>query len=197
MVDLMGAIFLAKRVRMSAINLKEVLRKRVLDDVIRQVNPKGKWKLLVVDSSSAKLLNTICKQHEILQENVTVIEDLNQKRSSYPTFEAIYFVTPLASTIDKIIHDFKDNPIYLAGHIFFTSCNLLIMIALTDALFAQIKSSGTAKYFKTLRELNIDFHGTLVFTKLWNLKYSHLIGHWHRFRSLIRGILKSVRWSLA
>src|SRR6476620_9302169 len=108
---------------MSAINLKDVLRKRVLDDVVRQVNPKGKWKLLVVDTSSAKLLNTICKQHEILQENVTVIEDLSQKRSSYPTFEAIYFVTPSASTIDKIIHDFKDTPIYLAGHIFFTSCN--------------------------------------------------------------------------
>ena len=34
----------------------------------------------------------------------------------------------------------------------------LVNQALNDALFAQIKNSGTAKYFKTLRELNIDFH---------------------------------------
>lgn len=39
--------------------------------MIKAVQPVGKWKLLVVDSNSAKLLSTICKSHEILQENVT------------------------------------------------------------------------------------------------------------------------------
>ena len=42
-----------------------------MEDMIKAVQPVGKWKLLVVDSNSAKLLSTICKSHEILQENVT------------------------------------------------------------------------------------------------------------------------------
>ncbi len=42
-----------------------------MDDMIRAVQPAAKWKLLVVDTNSARLLNNICKSHEILQENVT------------------------------------------------------------------------------------------------------------------------------
>lgn len=90
--------------------------------MIKAVQPAAKWKLLVVDSNSAKLLNTICKSHEILQENVTVIEDMSTKRQPFVNYEAIYFVTPSTKTIDRIIQDFKE-PIYLAAHIFFTACN--------------------------------------------------------------------------
>jgi syntaxin-binding protein 1 len=51
-----------------------------------------------------------------------VIEDMSQKRQPFPNYEAIYFVTPSARTIDKIILDFKqETPIYLAAHIFFTA----------------------------------------------------------------------------
>lgn len=45
------------------------------------------------------------------------------KRQPFPNYEAIYFVTASAKIIDKIIADFKqDKPIYLAAHLFFTSC---------------------------------------------------------------------------
>ncbi|KAJ3370303.1 vacuolar sorting protein VPS33/slp1 [Kappamyces sp. JEL0680] len=136
---------------MSATSLKDLLRKRVMDDMIKAVQPAAKWKLLVVDSNSAKLLSTICKSHEILQENVTVIEDMSQKRQPFPNYEAIYFVTPTARTIDKIIADFKqDKPIYLAAHIFFTA-------SLDDSLFDKIKKSGISKFIKGCKEMNIDF----------------------------------------
>jgi syntaxin-binding protein 1 len=39
--------------------------------MVRGVQPATKWKLMVVDARSAALLNTICKTHEILEENVT------------------------------------------------------------------------------------------------------------------------------
>ena len=106
-----------------------------MEDMIKAVQPAAKWKLLVVDSNSAKLLSNICKSHEILQENVTgmyqvinllplVIEDMSIKRQPFPNYEAIYFVTASARIIDKIISDFKqEKPIYLAAHLFFTSCN--------------------------------------------------------------------------
>ena len=47
----------------------------IINDVIRQVKPTssrgGKWKILVVDSLSRKIINSCCKVHDILDENVT------------------------------------------------------------------------------------------------------------------------------
>jgi len=40
-------------------------------DAIRSVNPPGRWKILVVDEFSQKLLGTVLKQFDILEENVT------------------------------------------------------------------------------------------------------------------------------
>lgn len=38
---------------------------------IRSVNPQGRWKILVVDDYSQKLLGSVLKQFDILEENVT------------------------------------------------------------------------------------------------------------------------------
>lgn len=40
-------------------------------EAIRSVNPPGRWKILVVDEHSQKLLGSVLKQFDILQENVT------------------------------------------------------------------------------------------------------------------------------
>lgn len=40
-------------------------------DAIRSVNPPGRWKILVVDEYSQKLLGSVLKQFDILEENVT------------------------------------------------------------------------------------------------------------------------------
>eukprot|EP00842_Homolaphlyctis_polyrhiza_P005104 jgi/Hompol1/5595/HPOL_004565-RA len=122
--------------------------------MIRAVQPASKWKLLVVDAQSAKLLNVICKSHEILEENVTLIEEMHRKRQTFPNYEAIYFVTASEKTVDRIIMDFSsDKPLYLAAHIYFTA-------TLADALFEKIRGSGILKYVKTLKDMNIDFIGT-------------------------------------
>ncbi|KAL2915942.1 syntaxin binding protein 1 [Polyrhizophydium stewartii] len=119
--------------------------------MIRAVQPASKWKLLVVDSTSAKLLNAICKSHEILEENVTLIEDLHNKRQPFPTYEAIYLITAGERSVDRVVADFaQDKPLYLAAHLFFIS-------TLDDALFDRIKKSGTTKYIKSIKEMNIDF----------------------------------------
>lgn len=108
---------------MASISYKQILRHRVLDDMLKAVQPASKWKLLIVDSASAKLLNAICKSHEILEENVTLIEELFRKRQAFPNYEAIYFITPNERSIDRLVSDFtSDKPLYLAAHIFFLSC---------------------------------------------------------------------------
>ena len=40
-------------------------------EAIRAVQPQGKWKILVVDLHSQKLLNSVLKRFDILEENVT------------------------------------------------------------------------------------------------------------------------------
>jgi hypothetical protein len=40
-------------------------------DAIRSVNPPSRWKILVIDEHSQRLLNSVLKQFDILEENVT------------------------------------------------------------------------------------------------------------------------------
>jgi hypothetical protein len=40
-------------------------------DAIRSVNPPSRWKILVIDEHSQQLLNSVLKQFDILEENVT------------------------------------------------------------------------------------------------------------------------------
>ncbi|KAJ3409160.1 vacuolar sorting protein VPS33/slp1 [Chytridiales sp. JEL 0842] len=125
---------------------------RILVDMIRAVQPSSRWKVVVIDSESLKLLNNCCKMHDVLEENVTLIEDISRKRTSYPTKDAIYFITPCNESVSALVDDFsKGKPMYASAHVYFTSM-------LSDSLFAKIKGAPTVgEYIKTLSELNIDF----------------------------------------
>jgi syntaxin-binding protein 1 len=109
-------------------------------EAIRSVNPPGKWKILVVDEFSQKLLGSVLKQFDILEENVTctsvytyhrcrlvrfilhcsVIELITNNREPQPGFEAVYLLMPTSQNVDRIIRDFSNGtPQYAAGHLFF------------------------------------------------------------------------------
>ncbi|KAI9092656.1 Sec1-like protein [Phlyctochytrium arcticum] len=132
-------------------SIKELIKKRLLVDMVQSVQPPGRWKIVVVDPKSIKILNTACRMHDILEENVTLVEDLTRKRQAYPNKEAIYFITPTESSVDRVIADFdKGNKAYAAVHLFFVA-------ALPDHLFDKIKASPAITYVKTLKEMNVDF----------------------------------------
>lgn len=40
-------------------------------ETIRSVNPPDKWKILVIDEHSQKLLNAVLKTYDVLEENVS------------------------------------------------------------------------------------------------------------------------------
>lgn len=42
-----------------------------LMDSIKAVQPPGKWKIVIVDSKSTRILNAACKMYDILEENVS------------------------------------------------------------------------------------------------------------------------------
>ncbi|KAI9288488.1 Sec1-like protein [Umbelopsis sp. AD052] len=101
--------------------LTELLRKRLMD-TIRAIQPPEKWKLMVIDSQSIKLLNAVCNKYDILEENVTLIENIERPRQPYPTLEAIYFLTPCKESVYRLIDDFTvKGPMYKGAHVHFTS----------------------------------------------------------------------------
>ncbi|KAJ3123490.1 vacuolar sorting protein VPS33/slp1 [Nowakowskiella sp. JEL0407] len=132
-------------------NILELIRDRVLVDMVRGTKPAGKWKVIIVDSRALRILNAACRMHEILEENVTLVEDISRRRSPYPNVEAIYFVTPSTDSINAIISDFTSGPkpSYAAAHIFCTA-------TLPDKLFNKLKTS-ISQHIKTLKEMLIDF----------------------------------------
>ncbi|KAI9223501.1 Sec1-like protein [Blastocladiella britannica] len=126
----------------------------MIHDMIRFVQPAGKWKIMVVDPVSIKLLNASLKMFDILDENVTLVEMCTKKRQPYPNLEALYFLTPTPEAVQHFIIDFVPGggkkPLYAAAHLFFVG-------TLPDSLMEKITNSGAARYIKNLKEMYVDF----------------------------------------
>ncbi|CAO3662477.1 unnamed protein product [Umbelopsis vinacea] len=136
-------------------DLTELLRKRLMD-TIRAIQPPEKWKLMVIDSQSIKILTAVCNKYDILEENV-IIENIERPRQAYPTLEAIYFLTPCKESVLRLIDDFTvKGPMYKGAHVHFTS-------ALDDELFNEfnrrLKSRNASQYILRLKEMYVDFIG--------------------------------------
>ncbi|KAH7890774.1 Sec1-like protein [Phlebopus sp. FC_14] len=123
---------------------------------IRSVDPQGKWKILVVDDYAQKLLGSVLKQFDILEENVTckcLIESISSHREPQQ-FEAVYLLMPTTQNVDKIIKDFSDGrQQYLGAHLFF-------MDALSEALLDRLASSPAEPFLKGLQDLFLNFWAT-------------------------------------
>ncbi|KAG0168834.1 vacuolar sorting protein VPS33/slp1 [Apophysomyces sp. BC1015] len=135
--------------------MTNIMRKRLMDS-IKAIQPPGKWKIVVVDSKSIQILNAACKMYDILEENVTLVENIEKNRQPYPTLEAIYFLTPCRESILRLIDDFTAYkiPMYKAAHVHFTS-------GLDDELFSdlnrRLKSTGASQSILSLKEMYVDF----------------------------------------
>lgn len=91
--------------------------------VVDSIGEKDQWKVMIVDEHALQVISSACKVSDLLTKNVTIIENLGKKRQPFPTLDAIYFVTPTADSIDKIIEDYNvpNKPTYGNAHLLFTS----------------------------------------------------------------------------
>jgi len=47
-----------------------------MDDMVKFVQPAARWKIVIVDSNSIRIVNAVCTMHEILGEDVTSNENI-------------------------------------------------------------------------------------------------------------------------
>ncbi|KAJ3183806.1 Syntaxin-binding protein 1 [Geranomyces variabilis] len=134
------------------VSLRDAVKKRILLDSFKSVQSPGKWKVLVVEESALRILNSVCELHDLADVSVPVTETLTAvKRTPYPDKDAIYLITPTQECVATLIQDFSGSePMYAGAHIF-------CIAALPDDLFDQIKRSPARRRIYTLKEINVDF----------------------------------------
>ncbi|CAE7050700.1 unnamed protein product [Rhizoctonia solani] len=130
-------------------SLIEQVRKRFLD-AIQSVNPPGRWKVLVVDDHSKRLLGAVLKDNDVLQENVTLIEGINTHRGEQ-SLEAMYLLMPTSQNVNRIIDDFSQGrKRYGGAHLFFID-------GLPEPLLNHLVNSPAEPYLRTLQDLYVNF----------------------------------------
>ncbi|KAL3493255.1 Sec1-like protein [Aspergillus germanicus] len=65
------------------------------------------WKVLVVDEASRKLIDNAVKEDDILNLNVTNIEQIEKRRQSNQPIAALYILSALPHIVDCILADFE------------------------------------------------------------------------------------------
>lgn len=135
-------------------SLRSTVRERILSDMLRSVNEQNSsWKVLVVDKHTLQILNASCRVSDLMEERITVIENLHMKRQPLPTLDAVYFLTPTEESVEAFLFDWtrKDNKrLYQNAHLFFSS-------RLGDRLCEGIANSAVAPFIKSMKDLNLDF----------------------------------------
>ena len=130
-----------------------VIRRRVVEEMFRSVRKsEAEWNVLVMDELTTKVVSSVVRMSEILDDGISLVEDIEKNREPFPSMNGIYFIQPRAAAVKTLIADFKSErkKLYKKAHVFFTS-------TVPQALLALIKASPELiKNLATLKQVNLE-----------------------------------------
>jgi len=128
----------------------ERTREVILSDMLGLESPR---KILLVDKTTMRIMSSACRMYDVLQQGVTVVEDVTINRQPLP-FDAIYFLSPTETSVERLLTDFdpkkKKKVQYPRVHLFFNA-------RIDDKLLAKIQDHYVSDRIKTLKELHVDW----------------------------------------
>lgn len=133
--------------------LKHKAISRLLLDMIegtRQANRKSPFFILILDDFTIKILSSYLKMSTVLNNGIFSVESLDKQRKDYPTYAAIYFISPSKKSCQQLVDDFKQSPKYGSVHIFFSS-------RILDSVMSILAEKQLAPRIQTLKEINLAF----------------------------------------
>ena len=139
--------------------LRTQIKAKIINEVIRngqsaveyKNRPENlKWRVLVVDSLTLKIVSSVIKMHELASEGIINVEIIERRRADMPN-EAIYLITPTLKNVQVLVKDFQNEnqPKYSAAQICFTeNCQ--------DDIFKKLEMIPN-QFIKDLKEVNMSF----------------------------------------
>lgn len=122
----------------------------IILDTIRNT-ARGEWKVLVVDETSRKLIDNIVKEDDILNEQITNIEQIEHRRPINKDMDAVYILSPQPHIVDCIMADLERRR-YRGTFLIWTSL-------LPPPLRERIDRSSIAReQIRIFRVLEIDYY---------------------------------------
>ncbi|KZF23244.1 Sec1 family protein [Xylona heveae TC161] len=125
------------------------LQRDAILHTIRNTAP-GEWKVLVLDEGSRRLIDNVVKEDDILNENITNIEQIELKRHVNHDIDAVYLLSSQPHIVDCLLADL-DRRRYRKAHVVWTS---LLDYQSRERIQTSPATKGQIAQF---RELNIDF----------------------------------------
>ncbi|KAG6496358.1 hypothetical protein ZIOFF_044219 [Zingiber officinale] len=150
---------------------RQIGRDRLLYEMLRSTkvkDSKSKWKVLIMDKITVKVMSYSCKMADITEEGVSLVEDLDKRRQPLPSMDAIYFMQPTRekicqtpigaiskcelSSVVRFLADMSGrSPLYKKAFVFFSS-------PVNKDLVALIKrDSSVLPRIGALSETNLEY----------------------------------------
>ncbi|XP_044505019.1 SNARE-interacting protein KEULE-like isoform X13 [Mangifera indica] len=110
------------------------------------------WKVLIMDKLTVKIMSYSCKMVDIIQEGVSLVEDINKRRQPLPSMDAVYFIQPTKENVLLFLSDMSGkSPLYRRAFVFFSS-------PISRELVTHIKKdTRVITRLGALREMNLEY----------------------------------------
>lgn len=146
------------------------IQRRIILDTIRATSGRD-WKVLILDDQSRRLVYNVTKEDDILNANITNVEQIEDRRQTLSDTDAIYLLSPLPHIVECLKADLGRKR-YRRAHLIWTS---QLPRHLTEEIF---RSESRAHLILESRTLNIEYFPReshlITFREPWSF---HLLFH--------------------